>query len=446
MMNFESWMLNYLLNSLWQVPLLFAAGWVVARVARTIGVGPEHRVWVGVLILQSLLPAGSALPLEWLRRALDWTSEAHRGGEPHVSVTMGAGSLFGGFQMPSELFGVIATAFGLISVYFFLRFAWRCRWLAFLSRGTVQAVFPVEVADFWLRCSKECGIDEVSLATSTEIFGPVTLGILRPLVLLPLNLVDGMSTADLHTVIAHEFAHIRRNDFFKNLVYELLALPVSYHPLFSLTRERLMESREMVCDEMAATISGRDAYAHSLLRLASLLIKGKPVRIPHAIGIFDANTLERRLMRLTERRNEIRGWRRVGIAAACALLGVGTCASALALEMHVDAVGTDEAGSAAKKAGPIAVSAKVMEGQLLTKVPPTYPVEAKKERIQGKVVLNAVVGKAGGVEELVVASGPKELQQSALDAVRQWTYKPFLLNGEPVDVKTTVTVTYTLAK
>jgi hypothetical protein len=303
MMNFESWMLNYLLNSLWQVPLLFAAGWVVARVARTIGVGPEHRVWVGVLILQSLLPAGSALPLEWLRRALDWTSEAHRGGEPHVSVTMGAGSLFGGFQMPSELFGVIATAFGLISVYFFLRFAWRCRRLAFLSRGTVQAVFPVEVADFWLRCSKECGIDEVSLATSTEIFGPVTLGILRPLVLLPLNLVDGMSTADLHTVIAHEFAHIRRNDFFKNLVYELLALPVSYHPLFSLTRERLMESREMVCDEMAATISGRDAYAHSLLRLASLLIKGKPVRIPHAIGIFDANTLERRLMRLTERRN-----------------------------------------------------------------------------------------------------------------------------------------------
>ena len=136
----------------------------------------------------------------------------------------------------------------------------------------------------------------------------------------------------------------------------------------------------------------------------------------------------------------------MGIAAACALLGVGTCASALALEMHVDAVGTDEAGSAAKKAGPIAVSAKVMEGQLLTKVPPTYPVEAKKERIQGKVVLNAVVGKAGGVEELVVASGPKELQQSALDAVRQWTYKPFLLNGEPVDVKTTVTVTYTLAK
>ena len=113
----------------------------------------------------------------------------------------------------------------------------------------------------------------------------------------------------------------------------------------------------------------------------------------------------------------------------------------------MEAVGQrSEAGSAAKKAGPIAVSAKVMEGQLLIKVPPTYPVEAKKERIQGKVVLNAVVGKAGSVEKLVVASGPKELQQSALDAVRQWTYKPFLLNGQPVEVKTTITVTYTLAE
>ena len=74
----------------------------------------------------------------------------------------------------------------------------------------------------------------------------------------------------------------------------------------------------------------------------------------------------------------------------------------------------------------------------------TYPVEAKKARIQGKVQLDAAIGKAGEIEQLKVISGPKELQQSALDAVRQWTYKPFLLNGEPVEVKTKITVTYTL--
>ncbi len=84
--------------------------------------------------------------------------------------------------------------------------------------------------------------------------------------------------ADLRTVIAHEFAHMRRNDFFKNLFYEIVSLPVSYHPLFRLTRERIMESREIVCDGMAAEMDGRGRYARSFLRLASLLVAGKAVR------------------------------------------------------------------------------------------------------------------------------------------------------------------------
>jgi TonB family protein len=62
------------------------------------------------------------------------------------------------------------------------------------------------------------------------------------------------------------------------------------------------------------------------------------------------------------------------------------------------------------------------------------------------VVLNAIIGKDGSVENLTAVSGPNELQQSALDAVRQWTYKPFLVNGDPVEVKTSINVIYTLKK
>ena len=130
---------------------------------------------------------------------------------------------------------------------------------------------------------------------------------------------------------------MHRKDFLKNLLYELLSLPVSYHPLLWLTRARIMESREMVCDQMAAAMTGRNEYAQSLLRLASLLVAGTLVRTPHAIGIFDANTFERRLMNLTEKHKEIRGVRRVAIVTACAALGLATCGSALALGMHVDA-------------------------------------------------------------------------------------------------------------
>ena len=85
-----------------------------------------------------------------------------------------------------------------------------------------------------------------------------------------------------------------------------------------------------------------------------------------------------------------------------------------------------------------------MAGNLLTKVLPEYPAEAKKARIQGTVVLSALIGKDGNIQSLRVLSGPNQLQQSSLDAVRQWTYKPYLLNGDPIEVKTTVNVVFSL--
>lgn len=99
--------------------------------------------------------------------------------------------------------------------------------------------------------------------------------------------------------------------------------------------------------------------------------------------------------------------------------------------------------SAPKKA--VRISGGVMAGQLVTKVQPAYPADAKAAGVSGMVVLHVIVGKDGTVENLQVISGPEMLQKSAMDAVTQWTYKPYLLNGEPVQVDTTVTVMFTLA-
>jgi len=73
-----------------------------------------------------------------------------------------------------------------------------------------------------------------------------------------------------------------------------------------------------------------------------------------------------------------------------------------------------------------------------------YPEEAKEKHVQGAVTLHAIISKTGTVESLDVISGPEELRDSALDAFRQWTYKPFLLNGQPVEVETTIIVVYNL--
>lgn len=446
MRSLESWILAYLLNSLWQIPLLFLAGWIAARPLRSAGAAVEHRVWVSVLLLQSLLPACSSVPWEWLRTHLAWGNGAHRAGEAHVSVVMGAGTGLGALHPPAELLAAIAIAYGIVSTYFAVRFVWRWRKLRAIRLEAVEVSLTEEAVLCWAQCSKRFGIDGVSIAASSLIFGPVTMGLSRKLVLLPASMLSGLPEADIQAVIAHEFAHIQRNDFLKNLIYELLALPASYHPLFRLTQERVMESREIVCDQMAAEIGGRRQYARSLLRLASLLVEGTPTRIFHAIGIFDANTFERRVMKLTEKQNEISGVRRLAILVVCAAFGIATCGSALALGINTDGVMVASSNKASAPSGPLTVSAHVMSGNKLAGPNPKYPEAAKKAKIQGKVVLNAVIDKNGSVKELKAVSGPHALRESSLEAVRQWKYKPFLLNGNPVEVKTTINVVYSLGK
>ena len=92
----------------------------------------------------------------------------------------------------------------------------------------------------------------------------------------------------------------------------------------------------------------------------------------------------------------------------------------------------------------IKIGGNVELAKLLTKVQPNYPDEAKRRHIQGRVVLHAIVSTDGTIKELNILSGPQELTESALDAVKQWRYQPTLLNGNPVEVDTTITVDYQL--
>jgi protein TonB len=99
------------------------------------------------------------------------------------------------------------------------------------------------------------------------------------------------------------------------------------------------------------------------------------------------------------------------------------------------------------KAAPqrVRVSQGVSQGLLIHKVQPSYPALARQARIQGVVVLQALIGKDGAIQNLHVVSGHPMLTGAALDAVKQWKYKPYYLNGEPVEVETTVNVNFTLS-
>jgi periplasmic protein TonB len=93
----------------------------------------------------------------------------------------------------------------------------------------------------------------------------------------------------------------------------------------------------------------------------------------------------------------------------------------------------------------VRVSSGVVQGLLLRRVNPNYPPLARQARIQGTVILQAQISKEGNIENLQLISGHPMLAPAAIEAVKQWKYKPYLLNGEPCEVDTQVQVNFTLA-
>ena len=91
---------------------------------------------------------------------------------------------------------------------------------------------------------------------------------------------------------------------------------------------------------------------------------------------------------------------------------------------------------------PVHVSGGVMAGNILIKVQPKIPEEAREKHIMGTVALHVVIGKDGHVKSAEALSGPDILQQPYVEAVKQWTYKPYLINGDAVEIDTTITISY----
>jgi TonB family protein len=508
----EIWVFGYLVNAAWQVPLVFAVAWCVARAWRRMGAEFVHRVWVVALLIQVALPA-CALPVVAMARLLRawWLSAtshtvAYAGG---VVVTTGAGMVQGGLVLAPWLLHGSVALFATYGLCFAVRLGvgvWRTMGL---RRRACGLVLQDAVRRAFARFERVFGVPNAPVMMSREIAGPVTVGVRRRVLLLPEGWETGILEEDLDAVLAHEFAHMRRRDFAKNLLYEVLSLPVAWHPMVWVTRRRVAESREIVCDAMAAeAVRGRQRYARSLLRLAAQFSQTRRATRVHAIGIFDANhfgNFERRVMRLTEKRVEMRGVRRVMTVALGLALAAVACGSAMALRTHVAVPQTatqqqtaampqsfvlatprpsngrpaqsfkaevkpediaaastgdtpaptrlkvltppyDESDQTPKAPSATEVSAGAMAGNILTKVTPVYPQAAKDAKIQGAVVLDAVIGKDGLIKSLKLVSGPEELTHSAWNAVSQWTYKPYLLNGEPTEVETTITVNYSLAQ
>jgi TonB family protein len=163
-----------------------------------------------------------------------------------------------------------------------------------------------------------------SILWSSEVPGPVTVGARHPTIILPLRLLDPAAEDDLKAALAHELAHVRRRDYLSNLLSELLLLPVAFHPVAWTIRRHLAESRELACDELAATALNPARYARSLVRMAHQISDLALPAAPgpdYTLGVFDADILEERVMRLLKPRARMR-------LAKCSLFCAALCIAA----------------------------------------------------------------------------------------------------------------------
>ena len=261
----------------------------------------------------------------------------------------------------------------------------------------------------------------------------MTMGIGRGVLLLPRGFEDRICEKDLEAVMAHECAHIARRDFAKNLLYEFVACAVAYHPACRLMRRRIAETRELVCDELAAgSDDRRPEYAASLLRLATAM--AAPAAPSAAVGIFDANILEERIMRLTTVLPKVSRVQRIGMAMVTACVLAGGAAAAAALPFDVTPQSTASHEKVYKIGG------DVTPPVLIHSADAEYP---KSERAKGKahviIVCGLVVNAKGMPEGIhVLRSGGKNFDKSAMDAIRQYRFSPAMRKGQPVAVSITI--------
>src|SRR5205823_5595670 len=240
---------------------------------------------------------------------------------------------------PWSLYALL-SAYLLFLLYRLIRLAQAWNRTDQIRASAHPTKIPDLMASAVARCQAALGLRGVSILGSSEISGPLTLGVRRAAIVFPESMFQSTSPTELTAALCHEMAHIRRHDFLMNLVYELALLPLSFHPAARWIKRRIDETRELACDEMAAgRMVNAASYARSLVSLARTMCSLSSPRSlagpGYTLSVFDANILEERIMKLLDKRPRPTALRaKMALALGCLLLAA-TCPAALTFSLTV---------------------------------------------------------------------------------------------------------------
>ena len=431
---------SYVVNSLWEVCLIGGAGWLASRWLKRLGSRVEHVVWVSTLALAVLTPT---LPLwRWLSGLLS----SYAGLNEHVSVAFVAAesvrtNVRSVTLLSSALIEVLLLLYGVALLYFVMRLGFSLYRTVKLRREACPISLAPDKDGLWNRCKRTFSAEDAVVLTSGQIAGPVTIAFRKSVLLLPWGFSEECSGDDFLAAVAHEGAHMKRRDFQKNLFYEVMSLVIAFHPVIWMVKSQIAQTREMICDAMAIEgLIDPHTYTQSLLRLATMVSLGSRVTPSHAIGIFDANILEKRVMVMNVKKQHLSLSVKYGLIVPAALLlfsvSVGAGAMAVAIAPQTP---SQPYGQVYK------IDKDVSAPKLTSSTPPVYPESARKDKgkFEGSCVVGMVVDASGAPHDVHITRslGP-DFDASAIKAVQQYRFDPAMRAGEPVAVSVNVEVNF----
>lgn len=298
-------LLTFLLNSLWQIPLTAAVAALACRFMRTSPAGYRHSVWVAALVAAILLPVASIRAVKPANTpqftvafpapdaSLAKSPQSLPTQPPRHSPQPNSATISFTETWTAILLGAYAL-FVLVRLTRLIRAAVRTQRI---RRAAHRAAMPELIKRVSIRCQQAFGLTGVKLLFSAQVSGPVTAA---GAIILPQSLLIEVPEDMLTAAIGHEMAHIARHDFAANLLYELLILPIGFHPAARLIRNAIARTREMACDELVTRrLIDATVYARSIMTIAAAM-----TALPqpgYTLGVFDGDILEERIRSLIER-------------------------------------------------------------------------------------------------------------------------------------------------
>jgi TonB family protein len=334
-------LLNFLVNAFWQIALIAAVASVCAWLIRSLGPSRRHALWVAALLMSLALPlltTSRLLGRTQVSPSVSSESVIREVPPPLILETPTSpesNSLSVSVSADKDRFIKLngALAAGLTGFYLLfilyrglkLSGAWRHTRVIKHSSHDLEPNKRNE--EIFARCQTAIGVRRVQILSSASVSVPLTVGIWRPLIILPERLLSEADTDVLTSAVGHELVHVLRRDFLLNLIYELIYLPLSFHPAAALVRRKINQTRELSCDELVAReLLAAEVYAHSLVQLAGSAVPfGR--RATLTVGITDADILEERIMSLLGKPKLNSRLRKLSLVTAALLLAVPVVAA-----------------------------------------------------------------------------------------------------------------------